>query len=254
MAITFQAERLIGRLNALEGTQIKYAGTQAMKRLGWEMRSELGRHMAATFNDPVQYTIDSAMRPPGGGTRGGLRVGIFIDPRGDEKGQSPASYLFPLTPQSDGKPLRTRFNKALYSIGATTGAEFNAATYWMPASGVPRRGSKVEPGFLQAILSGLKNEAGRKGTLKDKRSKYGDRGTTRFFINPDMRNPAKKAEHLKPGIYRVKAGQAPERLMSLVEESSLKVPQKFDFEGVVRDRSAALLPGLLRAELTRALR
>jgi len=250
MAITFDAEALIGRLNALEGTQIKYAGTQAMKRLGWEMRSELGRYMAATLTDPIPFTIGSAMRPPGGGTRGGLRVGIFIDPRGDEKGQSPASYLFPLTPESDAKPLRTRFNKALYAIGATRGSEFNAATYWLPASGVPRRGNKVEPGFLQAVLRGLENG----GRLKDKRSKYSERGSVRFFITPDMRNPAKEAKHLKPGIYRVKAGQAPERLMSLVKESSLKVPQKFEFERTVRERSAALLPGLLRAELDRAMR
>lgn len=250
MAIKFEAEALIGRLNALQATQIKYAGTQAMKRLGWEMRSELKQYMAATFNDPVRWTIESAMRPPGKGTRDGLRIGIFIDPTGDEKGQSPASYLFPLTPESDAKPLRTRFNKGLYAIGATNGAQFNAATYWMPASGVPRRGSKVEPGFLQAILRGLENG----GRLKDRRSKYSEKGTVRFFINPDMRNPAKEAKHLKPGIYRVKAGQKPERLMSLVKESSLKVPQKFQFERTVRERSAALLPGLLRAELDRALR
>jgi hypothetical protein len=32
------------------------------------------------------------------------------------------------------------------------------------------------------------------------------------------------------------------------------VPAKFDFEGVVRERSQALLPGILRAELGRALR
>lgn len=246
MPITFQAERLIGRLNAIQATQIKYAGTQAMKRLGWEMRAELGMYMQATFNDPVPFTVGSAMRPPGAGTSGGLRVGIFIDPRGDEKGQSPASYLFPLTKEGAQKPLQTRFNKAL-RLGAMS--PNMTALYWLPDAGTPTRNGSTEPGFLKAILTALSQG----GSLKGARSKYGT-GGAKYFINPDMRSPGKQARHLAPGIYRVKGKSSPERLMGLALTSRLRVPTNFDFPEIVRERSAALLPGILRSELDRAMR
>jgi hypothetical protein len=75
----------------------------------------------------------------------------------------------------------------------------------------------------------------------------------RYFSVPDQRATGRQNTRLAKGIYRVKAGERPVRLMGYLDRQP-KVPQKFDFEGVVRDRSAALLPGLLRAELDRALR
>jgi hypothetical protein len=244
MAITFQAERLIGRLNALEATQIKYAGTQAMKRLGFEMRSELGRYMQATFNSAVPFTVKSALYR----TTGGLSVGIFINPTGDEKGQSPASYLFPLTPQSDGgAALTTRFTKGLRKLGVIDKSTW--ALNWLPDPETPQRNGTTEPGLLKALLSALSQSGGR---LASKRSKYAV-GGTRYFSVPDQRATGRQNTHLAKGIYRVKAGERPVRLMGYLDRQP-KVPQKFDFEGVVRDRSAALLPGLLRAELDRALR
>ena len=96
MAITFDAEKLIGRLNILESAQFQYAGSQAMKKLGFELRSELGRNMVASFNRSSPFTINS----PYYRHEGGLTVSIGISPQGDDKGQSPASYLYPLTPMS----------------------------------------------------------------------------------------------------------------------------------------------------------
>jgi len=243
MAITFQAERLIGRLNALEGTQIKYAGTQAMKRLGFEMRSELGQYMQATFNSAVPFTVKSALYR----TTGGLSVGIFINPTGDEKGQSPASYLFPLTPESDaGAALTTRFTKGLRKLRVIDSNTW--ALNWLPDPGTPTRNGTTEPGLLKALLSALSQSGGR---LASKRSKYAA-GGVRYFSVPDLR-ASKQNRHLAPGIYRAKAGERPIRLMGYLQ-SQPRVPQKFQFERTVRERSAALLPGLLRAELDRAMR
>jgi hypothetical protein len=242
MPITFQAERLIGRLNAIQATQIKYAGTQAMRKLGFEMRRELGQYMTQTFNGPVPFTINSALYRD----TGGLSVGISINPSGDEKGQSPASYLFPLTKEGAQKPLQTRFNKAL-RLGAMS--PNMTALYWLPDAGTPTRNGSTEPGFLKAILTALSQG----GSLKGARSKYGT-GGAKYFINPDMRNPGKQARHLAPGIYRVKGNSSPERLMGLALTSQLRVPTNFDFPEIVRERSAALLPGILRSELDRAMR
>ena len=243
MAITFQAERLIGRLNALEGTQIKYAGTQAMKRLGYEMRSELGQYMQATFNNAVPFTVNSALYR----TTGGLSVGIFINPTGDEKGQSPASYLFPLTPQSDGgAALTTRFTKGLRKIGVINNNTW--ALNWLPDPETPQRNGTTEPGLLKALLSALSRPGGR---LATKRAKYAA-GGVRYFSVPDLRS-SRQNTYLADGIYRVKTGEQPIRLMGYLQ-SQPYVPQKFQFERTVRERSAALLPGLLRAELDRAMR
>lgn len=243
MAIKFEAEALIGRLNALQATQIKYAGTQAMKRLGFEMRRELGQYMQATFDRSVPFTINSALYR----TTGGLSVGISINPIGDEKGQSPASYLFPLTPESDaGAALTTRFTKGLRKLGVINNNTW--ALNWLPDPGTPTRNGSTEPGLLKALLSALSQSGGR---LATKRAKYAA-GGVRYFSVPDLRS-SRQNQHLAKGIYRVKTGERPIRLMGYLE-SQPRVPQKFQFERTVRERSAALLPGLLRAELDRALR
>lgn len=243
MAIKFEAEALIGRLNALQATQIKYAGTQAMKRLGWEMRSELGRYMQATFDRSVPFTINSALYR----TTGGLSVGISINPIGDEKGQSPASYLFPLTPESDaGAALTTRFTKGLRKLRVIDNSTW--ALNWLPDPGTPTRNGSTDPSLLKALLNALSQPGGR---LATRRAKYAA-GGVRYFSVPDLRS-TRQNQHLAKGVYRVKTGERPIRLMGYLQ-SQPRVPQKFQFERTVRERSAALLPGLLRAELDRALR
>jgi len=242
MAITFNAERLIGRLNAIEVTQIKYAGTQAMRKLGFEMQRELGLYMTQTFRDPSPSTIRSVWYRE----TGGLSVGINILQDGDEKGQSPASYLFPLTKEGGNKPLQTRFSKALH-LGAMNPRM--TALHWLPDAITPKRRGSTEPGLLKAILTALSQG----GSLKGSKSKYGA-GGVRYFINPDERNPSKAAGHLAPGIYRVKGAERPERLMGLALTARLKVKTNFDFPKIVEERSAALLPGILRSELDRAMR
>jgi hypothetical protein len=75
MAISFDAEALIGRLNILESAQFQYAGTQAMRRLGFKLRTEVGREMEGTFNRSTPRTVNSTLYRE----TGGLSVGIFIN-------------------------------------------------------------------------------------------------------------------------------------------------------------------------------
>jgi hypothetical protein len=242
MAISFDAEALIGRLNILESAQFQYAGTQAMRRLGFKLRTEVGREMEGTFNRSTPRTVNSTLYRE----TGGLSVGIFINPTGDESGQSPASYLYPGSTQAgplgtSGPALTTRFTKALRNQGVISSNTW--ALNWLEgAEGVP------SPGLLKAILSALNQSGGR---LSSNRSKYAA-GGARYFSAPDLRS-SKSNTRLAPGLYRVKGREQPVRLIGYTDKQPV-VPRKFDFEGVVRERSRELLPGLLREELARALR
>jgi hypothetical protein len=242
MAITFNAERLIGRLNILESAQFQYAGTKAMEKLGFELRSEVGRHMAATYKRTVPFTVNSTKYTK----YNEPKVGIYIETKGDEKGQSPASYLYPTSTQAGGMgsttdALVTRFTKALRKrdlIGPN-----QTALNWRPSiSSEPLSG-----GYLKSLLTAL----GNGGKYKTKRAKYAA-GTERVFVV--AKEGDSKNQRLRPGVYRVKSeGGAVERIMMILDKEP-KSRVVFDFEGVVRERSQALLPGLLRAELARALR
>jgi hypothetical protein len=242
MAISFDAEALIGRLNILESAQFQYAGTQAMRRLGFRLRTEVGREMEGTFNRSTPRTVNSTLYRE----TGGLSVGIFINPTGDESGQSPASYLYPVSTQAgplgtSGPALTTRFTKALRNQGVISSNTW--ALNWLGGTeGVP------SPGLLKAILSALNQSGGR---LASNRSKYAA-GGARYFSAPDLRS-SKSNTRLAPGLYRVKGREQPVRLIGYTDKQPV-VPRKFDFEGVVRERSRELLPGLLREELARALR
>lgn len=244
MAITFDAEKLIGRLNILESAQFQYAGSQAMKRLGFELRSELGRNMTASFNRSAPFTINS----PYYRHDGGLSVSIGISAQGDDKGQSPASYLYPLTPNAESRAaLTTRFTKGLRKKGIIDDKTW--ALNWLPDPGTPTRNGSTDPGLLQALMTALGQSGGR---LANRRSKYAQ-GGVRYFSVPDLRS-GKQNKHLAPGIYRVKSGERPTRLMGYLQNREPVVPIKFRFEDIVRERSQALLPGILRSELARALR
>ena len=244
MAITFDAEKLIGRLNILESAQFQYADSQAMKKLGFELRSELGRNMVASFNRSSPFTINS----PYYSHEGGLTVSIGISPQGDDKGQSPASYLYPLTPTAQSRAaLTTRFTSGLRKKGIIDDKTW--ALNWPPDPGTPTRNGSTDPGLLQALLTALSQSGGR---LTNRRSKYAQ-GGQRYLSVPDLRS-GKQNKHLAAGIYRVKTGERPTRLMGYLQNREPTVPVKFRFEDVVRERSAALLPGILRAELARALR
>ena len=244
MAITFDAEKLIGRLNILESAQFQYAGTKAMEKLGFELRSEVGRHMEASFNRAAPFTVGSTKY----NKYNEPKVGIYIETKGDEKGQSPASYLYPLTPTAQSRAaLTTRFTSGLRKKGIIDDKTW--ALNWLPDPGTPTRNGSTDPGLLQALLTALSQSGGR---LTNRRSKYAQ-GGQRYFSVPDLRS-GKQNKHLAAGIYRVKTGERPTRLMGYLQKREPTVPVKFRFEDVVRERSAALLPGILRAELARALR
>jgi hypothetical protein len=241
-SIEFDVEALIGQLNAVQGTQIKYAGTQAMKRLGYELKQELSQHMAKTFRDPVPFTLASPRYKATG-----LETEISIS-RVGPKGQDPGRYLYPVSTEDTpgAKPAYiTRFTKALWAKGIVDRSYF--AVPWLDGRAVPTNANgNVPASFYQSTLAGLD----RFGLAK----KGGPTSGYKFFSVPDRRiGPAvRRMSSFKPGIYRAKGSQV-DFLFGYARRNPI-VRTNFDFSGFAFRRAEQLLPTLLSQELEKAMR
>ena len=236
--IEFDAQALIGRIDALRGAQLPFAGNRALRQLGFQLRGELQKEMRDKFENPVPFTINSPRYRVDG-----LELTVSISKDG-AKGQDPARYLYPVTAEGGvggSKPAYiTRFTKAVRALGIV-----DASYYAIPF--LQGRGVRVNaygnmtPGQYQQTLQGLKTGAGA-----------GRQGSQwRYFSVPDGRKPGKRG-NLKPGIYRAKTGDV--QLLFTYARKQPRVPVLFDFEGVVEMQSRKLLPSLLSKALDDALK
>jgi len=238
-SIEFDAQAVIGRIDALRGAQLPFAGNRALRGLGFLLRAELQKEMRDKFENPVPFTINSPRYRVDG-----LELTVSISKDG-AKGQDPARYLFPVTAEGGGagggKPAYiTRFTRAVRALGIV-----DASYYAIPF--LDGRGVRVNsygnmtPGQYQQTLQGLRTGtgAGRQGSQ------------WRYFSVPDGRKPGKRG-NLKPGIYRAKSNDV--QLLFTYARRQPTVPVLFDFEGVVSRRSQELLPSLLSKALDDALK
>lgn len=259
--IRFQVDDLVKNLDLMAQVQVPYAAKQTMKRLGYELQRELGQNLQQVLQDPIPLTVKSPKY-----TAKGYTLEMRIENTGVSKGRGPGEYLYPATTniagQSTRKPyLETGLGTFLKRQGyLPPGA---AVLSWYALPGVPTtQYNNVQPGFIKAVIQALTapdpsargyqgpRESRRLGTLRNPRAKYG--GANRYFSVP--LGAKGRTTTLAPGIYRVKSGTRPERLFAYRPNmAEYKTPTLFDFEGVTRDRSAALLPGILQAEIKRAL-
>jgi hypothetical protein len=107
--IEFDAQALIGKIDALRGAQLPFAGNRALRQLGFQLRGELQKEMRDKFQNPVPFTINSPRYRVDG-----LELTVSISKDG-AKGQDPARYLYPVTAEGGvggSKPAYiTRFTK-----------------------------------------------------------------------------------------------------------------------------------------------
>lgn len=236
--IEFDAQALIGSIDALRGAQLPFAGNRALRQLGFFLRADLQKEMRDKFENPVPFTINSPRYRVDG-----LELTVSISKDG-AKGQDPARYLYPVTAEGGvggSKPAYiTRFTRAVRALGIV-----DASYYAIPF--LQGRGVRVNaygnmtPGQYQQTLQGLKTGVGA-----------GRRGSQwRYFSVPDNRKAGKRG-NLKPGIYRAKTNDV--QLLFTYARRQPTVPVLFDFEGVVRERSQTLLPSLLSKALDNALK
>lgn len=243
--IEFNVDELIGRLNVFQATQIKYAGKQALRRLGYELQGKLRDEMARVFDRPVPFTLSSPKRDP---EITDLTLRIFLNPD-SPGGQSPSRYLYPVSTEdvAGAKPAyTTRFTRALRHLGIIDSTYY--AVPWLAGRAVPTNNyGNVPASFYSGVLRGLVRH-GAKGPSPS--SKYGGQ----YMSVPDRRvGPAlRRTSSLKPGIYRVKARQL-DFLFGYARRPPI-VPTVFDYRGVVTRNTAQLLPTLLSQELAKAMR
>jgi hypothetical protein len=241
MAIEFDVENLIGKVDAITATQLPYAGSRAMNQLGWQLKSEAWPVFAKQrFDRPVPFT-ESALRYKH--EKGSLSLLVEFNTEAP-KGQDPARYLFPT---STGSSIYiTRFTKALRQKGIIPSSYVAIPnTRGRALAGEINQYGNVKPGFYQAVLKALDRNAGDRT-----RSKYRD---YRFFSVPDNRKPQRSGQHLKPGIYRAKGTSLDGLLFSYTQDTP-SVPRIWDFEEFATAATNERLPVLLNKYIAEALR
>lgn len=226
--IEFNVERLLGRLNILEGTQVKYASKQALRRFGFEAQQHLGLQMAGRFENPVSYTLNSPRYDRNILEEdGSLSLRLFINPNGD-KGNAPATYLYPADAGSaDHTAYATRFAKGLSKLGITN-------KFPVPYVG----GQAVRTNSYGNMLPSQYST-----TL---RALQGSRSSVFALPNGSI------SGRLPPGIYQ-RRGRTSYLLFALLDKAP-QVRTPFDFYGISQRLAQQRLPKLLREELSKALR
>jgi hypothetical protein len=247
--ITFDAEELIGKLDAIRSSQLPYAASRAMNQLGWQLKSNAWpAYSRRVFRDPVPFT-ESALGYQI--ERGSTTLTISMNPDAP-KGQDPARYLSPV--ETGGSIYVTRFSRALKARNMMPG-EFSYASPWIGGGGfsgeVTSQGN-VRPSYYQSILAGLERGNTPQLTKSGRRSKAGY-ASYRFFSVPDGRRPSRGGQHLPPGIYRAK-GRSELKLLFRYLQKPPTVPAVWDFEQFALEESRKILPGLLNRMIEEALR
>lgn len=226
--IEFDVERLLGRLNILEGTQVKYAAKRALQRFGFEAQQHLGLQMAGRFENPVSYTLNSPRydrnitEEPGA-----VSLRLFINPDGS-KGTAPATYLYPTDAgSSDHTAYTTRFGKGLSKLGITN--KFPVPYTYGSQVRTNKYGNML-PSQYSAILKALQ----------------GDKSS--IFALPN----GSTSGRLPPGIYQRKGRTS--YLLIALRDKAPQVRTAFNFYGISQRLAQQRLPLLLRQELSKALR
>jgi hypothetical protein len=84
MPITFDAEEITGKLDAIRLTQLPFAASRAANQLGWELKNSswpaFARRTFTASGPPVPFTTG------GGGVTGGL---LYKHNRGEPRGSTP---------------------------------------------------------------------------------------------------------------------------------------------------------------------
>lgn len=233
--IEWDVEKLIGKLDILQKVQIPYAANSALKQLGYQLaKTYLPRDMRDVFENPVPFTTRSISY----GVEGmELRLSFSRD---GAKGQSPAEYLYPVTPEdSRGKKaaLTTRFTKGLRKIGVID--ESRWAVPFMEGRGIRLNAyGNVSPGQYQQVLAGLK-------TRSESKTAY------RYFSVPDNRGKTRTSS-LGEGIYRVK-GRTDVQLLFTYARSQPRVNTIFDVRTFATQHAGDIFPSMLSNALRQAL-
>ena len=228
-SITFDAEKLIKKLNLIEKAYLPEAANKALRSFGFESRKTLADAMREKYQTATNYTLSSPRYKVEGHT---LTISILDDPR---QNQSAAQYLQP-TDRSGGVTRK--------EIQPTTlaGVMRRFGTNKLP---VPQPNTRAGRAFIakNGNLKGKKVQS-----LISQLTSGNPAGSERYFVITD------KHGGLGPGIwrrYRVK--NAVSLAFALVDQKP-KVDTQIDFHGLLLESAKERLPVLMEQKLRHLLR
>ena len=227
-SITFDAEKLIKKLNLIEKAYLSQAAEQALRSFGFESRKTLADAMREKYENPTNYTLSSPRYKVEGHT---LTISVLDDPR---QNQSAAEYLQP-TDRSGG--IRRKEIKPTTLAGVMR----RFGTNKLP---VPQPNTRAGRAFIN-----------RAGNLKGKKvqslisqlTSSDPAGSERYFVI------TQENAGLRPGIwrrYRVK--NAVSLAFALVDRKP-QVDTRLDFHGLLLESAKEQLPVLMEQKLRRLL-
>jgi|GEM_PF-5485716 len=223
---------IIQDLDTLQRVRLPDAARRALFQTGPHMRQFHAREMAATFRDPVPFTLRSVryrVDPEA------LSLTLSISEDGTP-GQSPAHYLEPVFRQQGsarGTALTTRFARQLQRVG-----QISPGTHLVPntrAKLAETRRGRISPRIYQQALSQL----GANDYAPSKR-----RSGERYFAIDRTSSSA-----LKPGVYRAK-GDTISQLFALLD-SPPSVPRRYDWVAASIDEAVDQIEGRMARLLAR---
>jgi len=241
MAIEFDVEKLIGKLDIIQKTQVPFAANQALKRFGHLFKTQL---LPAKFNDeftapdgigkPVPRTLSAALYEADGMT---LRLSIKAD---SGKGSSPAEYL--RSALYGGEATNTSIHSAIQNI---TGMYPVPAYGNLKAMGALTTYGDIRPAYASKVISGLERNFVRK-----QQPGSGER----FIAVSGMQGPVSRSGRgglAQNAIYRIK-GNSINTVFNLFSRKTTLSPV-FDYEKFVRTEAEQRLPSLVALSLQRAM-
>ena len=243
MAIEFDVEKLIGKLDIIQKTQVPFAANQALKRFGYLFKTEIlpqkfSKEFDAPdgFGKPVPRTLNAALFKAEGMI---LTLSFKTD---SGKGLSPGEYL--RSALYGGEATNTAIHSAIQNI---TGLYPIPAYGNLKALGALTQYADIKPSYAAKVISGLEGNFVRK-----QQAGSGERFVA-AVTGPSRGGFATSARGGLKGnaVYRIK-GNSIATVFTLSSRKTTLEPV-FDYESFVRKEAANKLPNLLEASLRRAM-
>ena len=248
--VKFEAKKLFKTLNALEQSQLKYSGSRALRKLGFEMKKNvIPKQMKANFiigGQAAPYTLNS------------IRYGIVDNNKleltvneAEGKGNAPAKYLFPPM-VSGGAAYTTRFTKALRSQNY-----ISDKTWAIPNTDKIGLGKKTPAWFYAQTLAGLARTNTRKGSSSpiglSKRANRKKTTSMGRVLSVPLEKSGKETGLFKfsGGIYRAK-GDTVTKLFSYTTKQPT-VPKTYDYYRLATKEAQKIFPEMWLKEIKAAI-
>ena len=248
--VKFEAKKLFKTLNVLEQSQLKYSGSRALRKLGFEMKKNvIPKQMKANFiigEQAAPYTLNS------------IRYGIVDNNKleltvneAEGKGNAPAKYLFPPM-VAGGAAYTTRFTKALRAQNY-----ISDKTWAVPNPDQIGKGKKTPAWFYAQTLAGLAKTDTRKGSSSpiglSKRANKKKTISMGKVVSVPVEKTGKERGLFKSGggIYRIK-GDTVTKLFSYTRKQPT-VPRTYNYYKLAIKEAQEIFPEMWLKEIKDAI-